>query len=232
MKISGALRFKGGIIITSNVFQIVKANVTARQAAEMYGLKVDRKGMACCPFHHDKSPSMKLDERYYCFGCGVTGDAVDFTMQLLGLRPKEAAFRLAADFGISILDEKTPARRPVSPQMKPRPDPKKEAEDWINHAMKNLIDYRWLLKEWEETDAPQSMDEEWDQRSLFCEAIQQKSYVDYLLDELMGCNREQIIEMQNSCRREVERIEKRLRCAVPGKEKGACTAADERRGSG
>ena len=59
-----------------NVFEVVKENVTARQAAEAYGLKVGRTGMACCPFHSDKSPSMKLDERYYCFGCGATGDAV------------------------------------------------------------------------------------------------------------------------------------------------------------
>ncbi len=55
-----------------NVFEVVKENVTARQAAEAYGLKVGRTGMACCPFHSDKSPSMKLDERYYCFGCGAT----------------------------------------------------------------------------------------------------------------------------------------------------------------
>ena len=67
-----------------NVFEVVKENVTARQAAEAYGLKVGRTGMACCPFHSDKSPSMKLDERYYCFGCGVTGDAVDLTAKLFG----------------------------------------------------------------------------------------------------------------------------------------------------
>ena len=63
-----------------NVFEVVKENVTARQAAEAYGLKEGRTGMACCPFHSDKSPSMKLDERYYCFGCGATG--LQFVMQL------------------------------------------------------------------------------------------------------------------------------------------------------
>lgn len=63
----------------SRLFQNVKAAVTARQAAEMYGLKVGRNSLACCPFHHDKTPSMKVDDRYYCFGCGVTGDAVDLT---------------------------------------------------------------------------------------------------------------------------------------------------------
>ena len=35
--------------------------VTTRQAAEHYGIRVNRNGMACCPFHNDKTPSMKLD---------------------------------------------------------------------------------------------------------------------------------------------------------------------------
>ena len=45
----------------------------------MYGIEVNRSGMACCPFHDDKNPSMKLNEEYfYCFGCGATGDVIDF----------------------------------------------------------------------------------------------------------------------------------------------------------
>ena len=60
-----------------NIFQEVKARVTARQVAERYGLKVSRNGMACCPFHNDKHPSMKIDQNYYCFACGAKGDAVN-----------------------------------------------------------------------------------------------------------------------------------------------------------
>ncbi|MCC2121506.1 MULTISPECIES: CHC2 zinc finger domain-containing protein, partial [Bacteria] len=56
-----------------NVFEAVKQSVTTRQAAEHYGIHVGRNGMACCPFHHDKTPSMKLDRRYHCFGCGADG---------------------------------------------------------------------------------------------------------------------------------------------------------------
>ena len=70
LKMTGAFSFQERSHM--NVFEVVKENVTARQAAEAYGLKVGRTGMACCPFHLDKSPSMKLDERYYCFGCGAT----------------------------------------------------------------------------------------------------------------------------------------------------------------
>ena len=50
-----------------NIFQEMKERVTARQVAERYGLKVSRNGMACCPFHNDKNPSMKIDQNYYCF---------------------------------------------------------------------------------------------------------------------------------------------------------------------
>ena len=65
-----------------NVFETVKQSVTTRQAAEHYGIHAGRNGMACCPFHHDKTPSMKLDRRYHCFGCGADGDVIDFAAAL------------------------------------------------------------------------------------------------------------------------------------------------------
>ena len=83
-----------------DLFKAVKENVTARQAAALYGLKIAENGMACCPFHDDHTPSLKLDKRYYCFGCHATGDAIDFVSAYLQLSPLEAAKRLAADFNI------------------------------------------------------------------------------------------------------------------------------------
>ena len=84
-----------------NVFEAVKENVTARQAAEMYGIRVNRNGMACCPFHDDRNPSLKVDKRFHCFGCQADGDVIDFVARLYGLPGLEAAKKLAADFGIS-----------------------------------------------------------------------------------------------------------------------------------
>lgn len=83
-----------------NVFESVKENVTARQAAEMYGIRVNRNGMACCTFHDDKHPSMKVDKRFHCFGCQEDGDVIDFAAKLYGLNSLGAAVKLAADFGI------------------------------------------------------------------------------------------------------------------------------------
>ena len=135
------------------LFENVKATVPARLAAEHYGLKVNRAGMACCPFHDDKSPSMKLDDRYYCFGCGATGDAVDLTAQLFSLSAKEAALKLASDFGIEASTKRSITRhKAVKTPVKSRE--KGEAEVWTDRAIRKLTDYLWLLRDWKERYAP------------------------------------------------------------------------------
>ncbi|MDD7085661.1 MAG: CHC2 zinc finger domain-containing protein, partial [Clostridiales bacterium] len=68
-----------------DIFTTVKAAVTVRQAAEHYGLQVSRNGMACCPVHDDRLPSMKLNERsFYCCGCGATGEVIDLVATVWG----------------------------------------------------------------------------------------------------------------------------------------------------
>ena len=81
------------------LFDEVKQNVTVRQAAERYGLKPNRSGLIRCIFHNDKSPSMKVDRRYYCFGCGCTGDAIDFTAQLFEAFQQKSQSRHQKNFG-------------------------------------------------------------------------------------------------------------------------------------
>lgn len=75
-----------------NVFEAVKQSVTTRQAAEHYGIHVGQNGMACCPFHNDKTPSMKLDRRYHCFGCGADGDVIDFPPPCMGWERKKPPY--------------------------------------------------------------------------------------------------------------------------------------------
>lgn len=84
-----------------STYEGIKQTVTTRQAAERYGLPVNRSGMARCPFHNDRNPSMKVDDRFYCFGCHASGDVIDFTARLFGISLKDAAEKLAADFGIN-----------------------------------------------------------------------------------------------------------------------------------
>ena len=121
-----------------NVFEAVKQSVTTRQAAEHYGIHVGRNGMACCPFHHDKTPSMKLDRRYHCFGCGADGDVIDFAAALYGLGKKEAAVQLAQDFGLSYEDWKPPGKA-----KKPKPrqkSPEEQFQEAKNCALPGFVD--------------------------------------------------------------------------------------------
>ena len=95
------------------LFQAVKHSVTTRQAAEYYQLRVNRAGLIVCPFHSDRTPSMKVDARFHCFGCGADGDVIDFTAQLHGLDVKAAAenrrstesFELVLSKAQSVYDE-------------------------------------------------------------------------------------------------------------------------------
>ena len=163
----------------ANVFEMVKQFVTVREAAERYGIEVKRGGMACCPFHDDKNPSMKLNEEYfYCFGCGATGDVIDLTARLYNLSPKEAAEKLAQDFGL-IYDSQAPPRRNYVRQ-------KTEAQKFRenrDHAFRVLADYFHLLRKWEAGYTPKTP--EGPMHPRFLEAVQQKDYIGYLLDSFL-----------------------------------------------
>ena len=164
-----------------NVFEAVKQSVTTRQAAEHYGIHVGRNGMACCPFHNDKTPSMKLDRRYHCFGCGADGDVIDFAAALYGLGKKEAAVQLAQDFGLSYEDWKPPGKvRKLKPQQK---FPEEQFQEAKNRCFRILADYLHLLRVWRKEYAPHSPEEAFHPR--FVEALQKQAHVEYLLDVLL-----------------------------------------------
>ena len=162
--------------MSANVFETVKQSITIREAAERYGIEVGRNSMACCPFHDDKNPSMKLNKDYfYCFGCGATGDVIDFTARLYNLSPKEAAEKLAQDFGLAY-DSQAPPRRCYVRQ---KSETQKFKED-RDHTFRVLADYFHLLRKWETDYTPKTPEE--NPLPRFMEAIQRKDYVGYLLD--------------------------------------------------
>ena len=43
-----------------NLFETVKNNVSLREAAQAYGLEVNRHGKALCPFHNDRHPMWRF----------------------------------------------------------------------------------------------------------------------------------------------------------------------------
>ena len=188
------------------MFEAVKQAVPTRQAAEFYGVQVGRNGMACCPFHDDKHPSMKVDRRFHCFGCQADGDVIDFTARLFGLNKKEAALKLAEDFSVRYdakghdPPRRRPVKRKISEELRYR-----QAEQ---KCFRVLCDYLHLLERWEKEYAPQTPEETWN--PLFVEALQKKPYTEYLLDILLSGSMEERACVVAEYGKEVRKIEQRI----------------------
>ena len=160
-----------------NIYNTIKAAITTRQAAEHFGLAVDRHGMARCPFHDDHQPSLKLDQRYYCFGCHATGDVINFTARLHGISNRQAAEKLAEIFGEF-------PRPPTQPHI-----PKSDAElfrEKEQFCICVLWKYLRLLRCWKLRYAPESPGDAYDDR--FVEACQMESVIAHLSDEMRDEN--------------------------------------------
>ena len=196
--------------MAENVFEAVKQSVSTREAAAFYGIKVKRNGMACCPFHDDKNPSMKVDQRFHCFGCGADGDVIDFTEKLFELSPKEAAEKLAQDFGL-IYDSQAPPRRRYVRQ---KTEAQQFREDW-QQCYRVLSNYYYLLKKWEIDNSPRTPEEEPHPR--FVEAIQKKTYVEYLLDFFLYESEEEQKAWIAEHTAEITHLERRLKIMAENK---------------
>jgi hypothetical protein len=190
----------------TNVFEIVKQSVTTRQAAFAYGISVGRNGMACCPFHDDRHPSMKVDRRFHCFACQADGDVIDFTSRLFGLSSKEAALKLAKDFSISFEckghdpPQKRMIKRKISEQVRYQ-----QAEQ---KCFRVLCDYLHFLERWKEEYAPKQSEDDWN--LLFVEALHRQPYIEYLLDLLLSDSIEERAFVVAEYGKEVKKIEQRI----------------------
>ena len=124
-----------------DLFTQIKMGVSVKEAAEYYGLEVNRGNMVCCPFHADRTPSMKLNEDYfYCFGCGAHGDVIDLVAKLFNLSSYDAAKKLAYDFGID--PDKPPAAAALR---KPKYPLAKAFQNETLHCQRILCDYSCIF---------------------------------------------------------------------------------------
>ena len=202
-----------------SIFEAVKQSVTTRQAAERYGIRVERNGMCRCPFHDDSTPSMKLDRRYYCFGCGATGDVIDFVSRLHGIGSKEAAILLAQDFTIP---HEGSTDRPSKPRQQNIDE--QNYQHMERYCFRVLLDYYRLLCCWKEGYAPQTPEDGYHPR--FVEALQKLSLVEYLLDEMLGGDMQARASVVIEYGEEVRKLEQRM-AELAAADEAAVQNADE-----
>ena len=190
-----------------NLFESVKAAVTVRQAAEHYGLKIGQGNMVCCPFHADRTPSMKLNEDYfYCFGCGTSGDVIDLVAKLFNLSSYDAAKKLAYDFGID--PDKPPATAALR---KPKYPLAKAFQREELHCQRVLCDYLHLLERWKVQCAPKTPEDTID--DCFVEACQMLDYIEDLADILTFAELEVRVKTVDMLQKDgmIDRLEERLK---------------------
>ncbi|MTS20880.1 CHC2 zinc finger domain-containing protein [Ruthenibacterium lactatiformans] len=176
-----------------NVFGRVKTSINTREAAERYGVEVNRHGKALCPFHNDRNPSLFVDDdHYHCYACGEHGDVIDLTAKLFGLKLYEAAQKLAYDFGIT-------QDKPPDKAMQEKQNRKSEAQRLRENeklCFSALLEYMKLLQEWKRLYVPRTPEDKHDDR--FVEACHNLDYVEYLVDLLImgdSYERKEVIEM-------------------------------------
>jgi len=160
------------------IYEAVKHVIHVPDAAARYGLDVSRNGMARCPFHNDRNPSMKLnDDYFFCFGCGERGDVIDLTAGLYGMNKAEAVHKLAEDFGVGC----DIAMGDLAELQKMRLDKERE-QDEERQVFLLLTERLYTLRDGIVRFAPKSADEDLDPR--FVEACHDLAWVEYLVDVL------------------------------------------------
>ena len=177
-----------------NLFEIVKYGVSCREAAERYGVEVNHYGMALCPFHNDRHPSLYVaDDHYHCFACGERGDVIDFAAKLFGLPLYEAAQKLAADFHLT--PDKPPSAAALhAKRIRTEAQQLRENEQLCFSV---LSDYARVLRRWKVQYAPKSLEEAPDERLV--EACHELDQTEYYLDILCAGDsheRAEVIQQQ------------------------------------
>lgn len=121
-------------------YQELNSRLDIKQVAADYGLHVNRHGFANCPFHREKTASLKLyNDSFFCFGCEKGGDTIALVAGIRGISQSEAYDELNNRYAIGIVTQQPlHPRRKVSPQW----------ESWKQHALDAVAWYCrlcWLI---------------------------------------------------------------------------------------
>lgn len=81
----------------ANIIDVIGRVIPIKRAGSNY------KGV--CPFHNEKTPSFVVSEQkqiFTCFGCGATGDAIEFVQRYYNLDFPQAIEKIAGEYGIEL----------------------------------------------------------------------------------------------------------------------------------
>ena len=180
-------------MLYDNKPQTIKDRLTMREVLLHYGSEPNKAKFICCPFHNEKTPSMKIYEKdYHCFGCGENGDVITFVQKLFNISFPDALKKIDADFGLNLCGDHTFEELRKSHYQQKKLQAERERKKREKEQADN--EYWAVFSEWKRLDdnkrnyAPKTPDEEL--HPLFVEALQKLAHQEYLLEcaEERRCN--------------------------------------------
>ena len=167
---------------------IIKSQINMIDICKTYGFNVQRGNFICCPFHNEKTPSLKLydgNRGFYCFGCGEHGSVIDFVMRYFNLDFPKAISKLNDDFNLCLPIGKKIDRRTQLEMNKAAFERKRKIEAEKKHREQIENAYWTAFDEWKRLDdnkrnyAPKTPSEPL--HPLFVEALKNIAGAEYNL---------------------------------------------------
>lgn len=151
----------------------IKQSLTMQEIACFYGFKPNRQNYIPCPFHAEKTASLKLyDDSFYCFGCGTGGDLIKFVQLYFNISFAQALVRINSDFRLGLSNKKPVYSRPI----KREPTPAELYEIEYNEKWAEYHELLWARKKLK----PKSDDEALN--PLFVKSLQKLEHLQAWLD--------------------------------------------------
>lgn len=193
-----------------SVFTLVKSSVDIIDAAQRYGLDINRHKKALCPYHDDSKPSLSFKgERFKCFSCGASGDVIDLVSCLTNSEPLAVVQELSDAYRLGI-DVSKPVNKEAVKLAKKAQEQKKAFEAWEQDAANTYAEYFRLLCEWRCAYAPKYQDEELDPR--FIESLTKSEQIEFICDSVFICGNLQTKKrFYCNCKSDVLAVKKQLK---------------------
>ena len=164
----------------------ITERVSMFDALNLYGFKPNRAGFICCPFHNEKTPSLKIyadGRKFKCFGCGEGGSVIDFVMKLFNLPLKQAIARIDYDFNLNLVRTRplsVSERRKIKRERLEREKQRKYKED-LKQAEKSFFDVLCELEKIKREFVIKTWD---DVSDLYVYLLKKIEYYQYICEHL------------------------------------------------
>ena len=172
----------------NNVAETIKEQINIQQVLSRYGYETNRAGFINCPFHDEKTPSLRIypdSNSFYCFGCNVGGDVIGFVMHLFHIDFSQAIVRIDNDFNIGLPTRKLSIREQYQAQQELKQRAVEQAKkqqlkftyNLIYNAVSAKHRHLWIIYK---TKCPKVADEPLNKE--FVEALHNLDYLEWWLD--------------------------------------------------